>query len=185
MPEEVLRRYRELRVADPTRPVFLNFGQAVANPRGSAAAPSAADPAAGLLHGQPAAAPTSSRSTSIPLAEERQTTSWAGSSWSAQGVANLQAMVAKPGQPVWSAIETTHINHPLAAPTPQEVRSEVWMALIHGANGIFYFVHEWQPSFREDGVFRYPEVVARDRPHQRADHGAGAGAQRPDARQIA
>jgi len=33
------------------------------------------------------------------------------------------------------------------------------MALIHGASGITYFVHEWKPSFREDGVFRYPDTV--------------------------
>src|SRR5262245_7887192 len=33
------------------------------------------------------------------------------------------------------------------------------MALIHGAAGITYFVHEWKPSFREDGVFRYPDTV--------------------------
>src|SRR5262245_58346675 len=33
------------------------------------------------------------------------------------------------------------------------------MALIHVAAGITYFVHEWKPSFREDGVFRYPDTV--------------------------
>ena len=34
------------------------------------------------------------------------------------------------------------------------------MALIHGATGIFYFVHEFKPNFREDAIFRYPEIVA-------------------------
>jgi hypothetical protein len=37
------------------------------------------------------------------------------------------------------------------------------MAIINGATGIDYFVHEWRPSFREDGVFRYPDVVAEIR----------------------
>ena len=33
------------------------------------------------------------------------------------------------------------------------------MSIIHGSMGIMYFVHEWEPSFREDGSFRYPEIV--------------------------
>ena len=33
------------------------------------------------------------------------------------------------------------------------------MALIHGATGIFYFVHEFKPTFREDAIFRYPDIV--------------------------
>ncbi len=34
------------------------------------------------------------------------------------------------------------------------------MALIHGTTGIFYFVHEFKPSFREDAIFRYPDIVS-------------------------
>ena len=33
------------------------------------------------------------------------------------------------------------------------------MAIIHGARGIVYFVHEFSPTFREDAIFRHPEVV--------------------------
>ena len=33
------------------------------------------------------------------------------------------------------------------------------MAIIHGARGIVYFVHEFAPTFREDAIFRHPEVV--------------------------
>ena len=33
------------------------------------------------------------------------------------------------------------------------------MAIIHGANGIVYFVHEWTGGFREDGIFRHPDTV--------------------------
>lgn len=44
--------------------------------------------------------------------------------------------------------------------TPAELRAEVWIALVHGATGIVYFVHEWTGGFREDGIFRHPEIVA-------------------------
>ncbi len=60
---------------------------------------------------------------------------------------------------VWNWIETTHINNPSARPSADQIRSEVWMSIIHGSMGIGYFVHEWQPSFKEDAIFRYPEIV--------------------------
>ena len=56
------------------------------------------------------------------------------------------------------ALETTALD-PARRPTPAEVRAEVWMALIHGATGILYFVHEFRPQFREDAIFRYPDIV--------------------------
>ena len=60
---------------------------------------------------------------------------------------------------VWNFIETTHINHPTSRPTTSQIKTEVWMSIIHGSQGIMYFVHEWEPSFREDGIFRYQEIV--------------------------
>jgi hypothetical protein len=47
-----------------------------------------------------------------------------------------------------------------SGPTPQQTKSEVWLALIHGANGITYFVDTWNPSFREDGIFANATMVA-------------------------
>ncbi|MFL6814758.1 MAG: hypothetical protein ACJ8EK_12040, partial [Bradyrhizobium sp.] len=75
-----------------------------------------------------------------------------------RGVTNLLKRASN-GQRVWMALETTALD-PTRGPTAAEVRSEVWMALIHGATGIFYFVHEFKPDFREDAIFRYPDIVA-------------------------
>ena len=61
-------------------------------------------------------------------------------------------------QKVWAVIETTALD-PGHAVTPAQLRAEVWMAIIHGARGIVYFVHEFTPTFREDAIFRHPEVV--------------------------
>jgi hypothetical protein len=158
LPERVVDRYREMRAFDATRPVFLNFGQAVANPEwfGRGAKCSQIVPEA---YYRPASRGADIVSFDIyPAAEERQAHVMGTLELVGKGVANLKQW-SQPGQPVWAAIETTHINHPSRRPLPHEVRSEVWMALVHGANGIFYFVHEWQPSFREDGVFRYPDIV--------------------------
>ena len=65
------------------------------------------------------------------------------------------------GQAAWTDIECTTIaaggTHP---PTPQQTKSEVWLTLIHGANGIAYFVDTWNPSFREDGIFADATMTA-------------------------
>lgn len=157
-PEEVVRRYQDIRAADATRPVLLNFGQAVANPRWFGRGDKCGRIAPEAYY-TPASRGADIVSFDIyPAAEERQTHVMGKLELVGQGVANLKRW-AKPGQPVWSAIETTHINHPLRRPMPAEIRSEVWMALIHGASGIFYFAHEWKPNFREDAVFRYPDNV--------------------------
>ena len=76
-----------------------------------------------------------------------------------RGIANLNRW-APAGTPAWADVETTHIYNPVRRPTPEEIFSEVWIAIINGAKGINYFVHEWKPSFREDGIFRYPDTVA-------------------------
>jgi len=157
-PEDVVQAYGKIRAVDATRPVYLNFGQAVANPRwyGRGAKCSMITPKDYYT--------AASRGADIvafdiyPAAETRQSHVMGRLDLVGRGVANLKAW-SPPGQPVWAAIETTHINNPSRRPSPQEVGSEVWMALIHGASGITYFVHEWKPSFREDGVFRYPDTV--------------------------
>jgi hypothetical protein len=61
---------------------------------------------------------------------------------------------------VWCCIETTGISNENRSPTPQEVRSEVWMALIHGARGIIYFAHQFKPKFIEAGLLARPEIAA-------------------------
>jgi hypothetical protein len=158
VPENVVRMYGEMRAVDPTRPVYLNFGQAVANPRWFGRGPrcSAIVP---KDYYTPASRGADIVAFDIyPVVETRQAHVIGKLDLVGRGVANLKAW-SPPGQPVWAAIETTHINNPSRRPLPHEVRSEVWMALIHGASGITYFVHEWKPSFREDGVFRYPDTV--------------------------
>ena len=52
-------------------------------------------------------------------------------------------------KPVWCAIECTRIDNEKAKPTPGQVRSEAWMALINGASGFLYFVHQFKPTFVE------------------------------------
>jgi GT2 family glycosyltransferase len=151
---EVAGETRRLRGRDPTRPVMINFGRGVADDGWWGRGPCTGDDryydiaaqGAGIL------------SFDIyPIANVRPALQ-GKLEVVARGVANLRER-ATAQQSVWAAIETTKIESDRRA-TPEQLRSEVWLALMSGASGIYYFVHEWTGGFREDGIFRYPETVA-------------------------
>ena len=71
-----------------------------------------------------------------------------------------QFLRANRDQAVWSDFETTVISAgTTSGPTPTETVSEVWLALIHSASGVLYFIDSWNPSFREDAIFENPAMV--------------------------
>ena len=76
----------------------------------------------------------------------------------AQGVERLVKWAA--GAERWSG---TASNAPASRArskaTPSQVRSEVWMSLIHGSMGLIYFVHEWEPKFDEAALLHDPEML--------------------------
>jgi hypothetical protein len=55
-------------------------------------------------------------------------------------------------KPVWNWIETTGFNDPANTPTPEQVKTEVWMSIVHGSLGIGYFAHVFEPTFIEAGL---------------------------------
>lgn len=133
--------YERMTAADPTRPVWLNLGQGVANEdwvgRG------------GPRQDYPRyVATTDIVSFDVyPVSGIRKTDGERFLWYVAKGVDSLRHWSTR-GQPVWNVIETTRINSD-RGPTPAQVRSEVWMSIVHGSTGIVYFCHEWNPVFRE------------------------------------
>jgi len=61
-------------------------------------------------------------------------------------------------KPIWACIETSHIGNADVRPTAEQIRSEVWMAIACGADGIIYFSHEFAPRFVEAGLLQYDDV---------------------------
>ncbi len=178
LPQQVVERYRKMHAVDTTRPVFLNFGQAVANPKwfGRGAKCSLITPEA---YYRPASHGADIVSFDIyPAAEERQKHVMGKLDLVGRGVANLKQW-AQPGQPVWAAIETTHINHPSRRPLPEEVKSEVWMALIQRRQRDLLFRARVEAELPRGRHLPLSRHRTRGHLHQRADPQAGAGAQLP------
>lgn len=148
-PSLVVNDYTTTKSNDPSRPVFLNLGQGVSYinyiGRGTCSGQWSMYPDYnnGYLKGCDFAA-----FDIYPVNNTDATTS--GNLWYvAKGIDSLRSWTNY-AKPTWAWIETTKIdNNSNRQPTPAEVKSEVWMALIHGAKGVGYFCHSWTPSFNE------------------------------------
>ncbi|MBP7934969.1 MAG: beta-galactosidase [Phycisphaerae bacterium] len=153
LPNKILDDYQRIRKLDPTRPVVLNLGQGVAWDDWYGRGVRTRHPEDYLEYVKGA----DILSFDIyPVTHHRKEVR--GNLWYVgQGVERLREW-SQDRKPVWACIETTHIGDPETRPTPEQVRSIVWMALIHGAKGVLYFAHEFKPKFIEAGVLAYPDV---------------------------
>lgn len=140
-PGRIVELYDSMKAADPTRPVFMNLGQGVAwdhfigrgvrtnKPQDYPEYLKGCDIASfdiyPVVHGDPRIRGELWR---VPYGVQRLV-KWTDGR-----------------KPVWNCIECTRINNPRIKPTPAQVRSEVWMAIIHGSRGIIYFAHQFHTS---------------------------------------
>lgn len=152
-PEVIVQDYEKIRRADPSRPVLLNLGQAVAwdNYIGR-----------GVRRNHPEDYPEYVKGCDIasfdiyPVVHEAPEIR-GKLEYVARGVDRLREWAG--GKMVWNCIECTHISEPTRKATPAQVRSEVWMSLIHGSRGLIYFVHEFEPAFKEAGLLADPGML--------------------------
>ncbi len=143
-PSRIVTDYEKIRANDPTRPVILNLGQGVANDawkgRGSGAS---LDDYPQYVKGSDIVS-----FDVYPVAGIERPDGEDFLWYVAKGVDRLLTWTGG-RQTVWNCIECTHIGDAEHKATPQQVRAEVWMALIHGSKGLIYFVHEFEPRFQE------------------------------------
>src|SRR5262245_25086534 len=153
-PERIVEGYRKIREADPDRPVLLNLGQGVAWDGWYGR---------GVRTNHPEDYPEYIKGCDIasfdiyPAVHDNKEV--AGKlEFVPKGVDRLRQWGEGRKDP-WCCIETTRIENERVKPTPQQVRSEVWMALIHGAKGLIYFCHEFKPKFIEAGLLADDEMA--------------------------
>lgn len=167
LPEKVLERYKAMKGKDPTRPVFLNLGMGVAwdgwwgrgdrtkHPEDYPEYVKACDIASYDIY--PADFNEPDKPDTRPWFRRAEV---GGKLWYvARGVDRLCGWANN--KPVWNAIECTQINNPDSSKkvTPQQVKAEVWMSIIHGSRGIVYFCHQFRPSFNEAALLANAEMA--------------------------
>jgi hypothetical protein len=164
-PARIVAGYERIKKADPSRPVLLNLGQGVAWDQWVGR---------GVRRNHPEDYPEYVKGCDIasfdiyPACHDHADV--AGKLWLvADGVTRLRKW-CEPRQAVWNCIECTHINNPKAKATPQQVKAEVWMALVRGSRGLIYFVHQFKPTFVEAGLLADAEMTAQVRAVNRQIH---------------
>jgi hypothetical protein len=153
-PERIVEGYKKLRAADPSRPVLLNLGQGVAwdGWYGRGVRTNHPEDYARYVQGSDIVS-----FDIYPATHDRAEIR--GKLWLvAKGVDRLREWCAGK-QIVWNCIECSRIADEKRKPTPQEVRVEVWMSLIHGSRGLIYFVHQFQPKFVEASLLEDPALL--------------------------
>jgi len=155
LPGKIIDDYHKIRRADPSRPVLLNLGQGVAWDRWHGR---------GVRTNHPEDYPEYIKGCDIasfdiyPAVHDKSEV--AGNLWFvAKGVERLVEWT-EGKKVVWNCIECTRIGNPKRKATPQQVRCEVWMSIIHGSMGLIYFVHEWQPRFNESALLSDPAMLS-------------------------
>ncbi|PHQ72034.1 MAG: hypothetical protein COB93_01605 [Sneathiella sp.] len=153
LPAEMWARYEKMRAADPTRPVLLNLGQGVALDHWHGRGPRTNHPedyedyvkAADIV------------SFDIYPVTHRDLAVRGRLDLVAKGVDRLIKWTDG-GKPVWAVIGASRIDNPDIIPTKEEVRNQVWLAIIHGAKGIIYFVHQFRPTFIEAALLQHGDL---------------------------
>lgn len=153
-PQIIIDNYRGMVAKDSSRPCFLNLGQGVANDDWVGRGPGAS------LNDYPEYC----KGTDIvsfdvyPVVGIQKTDGEKYLWYVAKGVDRLRQWTNY-SKPVWNFIECTHISDPNKKATPQQVKAEVWMSLIHGSRGICYFVHQFERTFIEAALFSDPVML--------------------------
>jgi hypothetical protein len=152
---EIRREYDRMRAADPSRPDLLNLGQGVAWDawHGRGKRTNHPEDYADYIRGADIV------SFDIYPVTHSHPDVAGRLSFVGLGVERLRKW-GKDEKIVWSFLECTRIKNPALRPTPAQVRSMAWLALIRGARGLVYFVHEWEPKFREAALLNDPDMLA-------------------------
>jgi hypothetical protein len=147
-PSQIQSLYQTMKTADPSRPVFLNVGQGIAND---------AWVGRGSCSNKPQDYPEYAKGADIVSFDIYPVNSGLDITLVATGVDRLNQAVSSK-KPVWNWIECTRIDQADTKPTPDQVKAEVWMSIIHGSMGIGYFVHQFTPTFDEHALLDDPTM---------------------------
>jgi hypothetical protein len=137
-PSKIVAGYDTMVANDATRPVWLGLGRGVSDTQWVGR---------GDCTGKTDMYPEYAKGGDILSFDIYPVDSGIGLEAVPKGVDNLR-MWSNYEKPVVADIEGSNIDGK-ARPTPSQIKSEVWMALIHGAAGIQYFCHRFMPDFSE------------------------------------
>jgi hypothetical protein len=137
-PSTMISRYNTMVANDPTRPVYLGLGRGVADTQWVGRGP---------CTGRTDMYPEYARAADILGFDVYPVNQGLPIEIVAAGVDNLRRW-SNYAKPVIAVLEASNYDN-TTRPSPSQIRAETWMALVHGAAGIEWFCHRFQPTFSE------------------------------------
>jgi hypothetical protein len=134
----IIARYNSMHTNDASRPVWLGLGRGVAETQWVGR---------GSCTGHTEMYPEYAKGADILSFDIYPVNEGVPLERVAQGVDNLRGW-SNYAKPVIADIEASNFNN-TTRPSPAQIKSEVWMALVHGAAGVQYFCHRFTPTFSE------------------------------------
>ena len=149
LPGTLIQQYHRMKETDPVRPILLNLGQGVAWDQWYGRGTRTNHPEDYELYVKAA----DIVSFDIYPITHRDSGIRGRLDYVARGVDRLVNWTGG-SKPVWSIIETSRVSNAEIMPTGEQIRSLVWLSIIHGARGIIYFVHQFTPYFVEASLLQ-------------------------------
>ncbi len=153
-PKKIIADYELLKQRDPSRPVWMNLGQGVAWDEWVGR---------GIRTNKPQDYVEYVKGADIisydiyPVNQDRPQVK--NQHWMVPyGVERLIQWTDN-RKPIWNVVECTPYSGADRRPSPEVVRSQVWMSIIQGSRGIVYFVHVFNPEFIEAGLLADEEMA--------------------------
>ena len=159
-PNIIISNYHTIKQNDPSRPVYLNLGQGVAynNYVGRGTCRNNLDTYKVATNGYLVGCDIASFDI-YPVNNTDGITN-GKLEYVALGIQNLISWSGN--KQSWCWIESTRISDSSPRkPTPSEVKSEVWMGLIHGAKGFGYFCHSFVTGATDEAAMLHdPDMIS-------------------------
>jgi hypothetical protein len=137
-PDSIVADYSTMVERDPTRPVFMNLGRGVVDENWEGR---------GSCSGRSDMYPAYAKGADVLTLITYPVNAGLPLDTVARGVDTLRGYSAAE-KPVVAAVEASDIAGS-GGPTREQIRAEVWLALVHGAGGIQYFCHRTAPDVSE------------------------------------
>ncbi|MEZ5990264.1 MAG: hypothetical protein R3F30_14320 [Planctomycetota bacterium] len=154
LPSVIVGRYDAMRKTDPTRPVYLNVGAGVADEKWVGR---------GTRTGHLEDYPEYAKGCDIfafdyyPVANPTRSEYQGKLELVGIGVRRMVGWCKE--KPAWNWIEAGGVNNGIR-PTPDQIRTEVWMSIVCGASSTMYFCHEFTPKFDDAVPLSDPKIGA-------------------------
>jgi hypothetical protein len=137
-PSTIINQYDGNRATDSTRPVYLSLGRGVAEPEWIGRGP---------CTGRTDMYPDYAKGGDILGFNDYVVNNGVALEYVAAGMDNLLAFSQRQ-KPVIGIIEASDYRGENKL-TPEQLTTEVWMAIVHGAAGIEYYCHRMEPTLDE------------------------------------